>query len=282
MVRCPHLLARAPLILASVIAWGCASDSEPSGAAGAGAGGTGTGGGGSAPGVAGSAPGAGAGNLWRPAVLPEALDVAPHAAGCGVLALQALTLKRGEHGLELYASLQNSGQAAICSPALSVNLLDESEEPLAMSIGGLLVRRLFRLRRDPQTTAACLAPGDVTMAALTDFPPELTLEQVRRVEYFCNLWSFDAEPTGDLPVSDVKTVPHDGGTTYTGTLLNGLDVRLATPGVTIFPLDGAGRPIGVASARGTLEVAPGDRWSFETDSVPDAGVDFAAFPTPTL
>lgn len=226
-----------------------------------------------------SATGTGGSNVL---IAPETLEVLPHASGCGALQLKALTLRQGSQKLEMYVALENTGDRPACSPVFSANLLDASETQLGTAVGGLLVRGFFRLVSDPQTTAACVAPGDVTMAAVSDFPAELGLEDVKRVEYFCNLWHFEAVPAGSLAVKDVQAVGRDGGVAYAGTLVNGLEIPLSVPGVTIFSLNSGGRPLGVANSRGTSQVPPGSSWDFETDTVGEAGAAFAAYPTPTL
>jgi hypothetical protein len=267
------------MIAAAIVAWGCSSDSKPTSVS---AGGAGSAGSASAGGSAAGGFGAVASGSGELLVFPETLEVAPHASGCGALQLKALTLQQGPQSLELYVALENVGDVPVCSPSFSLNLLDASETQLATSVGGLLVRGFFRLKADPTTTAACVAPGDVTMAAVTDFAPGLALADVQRAEYFCNLWRFDALPAGRLDVNDVMTIRRDGGLAYSGTLVNGLEIPLSAPGVTIFPLNAEGRPLGAVNSRGTSPVPPGSSWDFETDAVSVAGVDFAAYPTPSL
>lgn len=269
---------------ASAGAGGSAQGGASGGSGGAAGAPTGNSGGGAATaGAAGTTPSgdAGAAPETNALVDPEGLDVIPHAAGCGTLQLQAVTLRQGPQNLEMYVALQNVGDSAVCSPSFSANLFNASEEQVGTSVGGLLVRGFFRLK-DSGDPAACLAPRDVTMGALTDFPPEVTLSDVVRAEYFCSLWRFEADPAGDLDVTGVKAVTSDQGVSYTGTLVNGLDIPLLVPGVSIFSIDDDGRPLGVANARGSAEVPPGTSWDFETDTLADGGVDFAAYPTPSL
>ena len=228
---------------------------------------------------------AGAGGEGLPTdadVVPESLSVVPHAAACGILKLSGLTLRRGLAGLEMYVALENEGDEWACGPAFSVNVYDASEQHVGAAVGGLLVRSLYRLKDDPETTAACAGPGDVVMGAVTDFPPELELADVSRVEYWCSMWRFDVVPAGDLPITDLEPVTRDGGTAFAGSLLNGLDVPLKIPSVSVFPLSATGRPLGMAVASGTSEVAPGASWQFETDAVDDGGDSAAAYPTPTF
>jgi hypothetical protein len=263
---------------------GASGGSATSGAGGGSVGGghAGLAGGGTDSGGGDAGSGGDAGTGPAPLVAPEGLSVVPHAAGCGSLRLQALTLRPGAEHLEMYVALKNEGDMGVCSPSFTVNLLDANGDPLVTSGGGLDVRGFFRLKDDPTTNAACLEPGGITMGGLTDFPPEVTLEAVSRVEYFCGFWRFDVVPAGDLSIQNVKTVSRDGGVVYTGQLVNGLDLPLTKPGVAVFTLDALGRPLGVSNAVGTDPLAVGDSWDFETELSAEAGVDFAAYPTPTL
>lgn len=286
------------LLAASLLVAGCSSDATPlerapaggaggrdseiGGTAGAGVGAFAGGGAGAGAGASAGGAGAGTGGGTVAEVAPAELEALPHAAGCGALTLQSLTLEQGPTNLHMFVALKNEGDTSVCSPSFSANLIDSEEQPLATDIGGLLLRRLFRLRDDPSTTAACLEPGEVTMGALVDFPPEVELEAVKRVEYYCSFWRFDVVPAGELPLEDVEAIPRDGGVAYTGALVNGLDVALTLPGVTVFPVNGTGRPLGVATASGTEPVAPGGRWDFETTTVVADGLDFVAYPTPSL
>lgn len=211
-------------------------------------------------------------------IAPEGLEVAAHPGGCGVLNLFALTLDQGRSNGELYVALKNEGTTPACSPAFSVELFDKADQSLAMRVGGLLVRRFYRLTDGSNTTAACVGPGDVTMVALTDLPAEIAIADVGRVEYWCNFWALDVTPIDGFRISDVQTVQRDAGVAYTGELANGFDVAVSGPSVAVFPVNRVGRPLGVAFGRGGLELPAGDSWAFETDTVDTPGVAHAAYP----
>lgn len=280
------------LTLGSACSSGAQEEGAPQGGAGAGSAGFpetaagappafGVGGeGGSAAGAAGAASDVGGegSTANRAAVLPEGLLVEAHASGCSALELSALTLQSGSAGLELYAALKNVGSSAACSPAFSVSLFDRDEQPLAMGVGGLLVQSFYRLNDGSETLAACAAPGDSAMIAVRDLPADVRLEDVGRVEYWCNFWMLEATPVGGLRVQDVQRVERDGGVVYTAKLKNGLDVALAEPAVSVFQLDDAGRPLGVASASAEEVVPAGGSWELETEVVAERGVTQAAFP----
>jgi hypothetical protein len=211
-------------------------------------------------------------------IAPEGLEVTPHPGGCGALNLIALTLRPGSSNGELYAALKNEGETPACSPAFSVELFDKTEQSVATGLAGLLVRRFYRLTDGSDTIAACVGPGDITMVAITDLPGDVALAEVARVEYWCNFWALDVVESGGISVKDVQPVARGGGVAYTGALANGFDVALSGPSVAVFPLNRAGRPLGMARATGALELRPGDSWNFETDTVSDAGVALAAYP----
>lgn len=189
-----------------------------------------------------------------------------------MLRVTALTLRAGA----LYVALRNEGQMLACSPAFSAQLFNEHEQALTTALGGLLVRRFYRLTDGSDTIAACVSPGDVTMVAITDLPTDIAPADVKRVEYWCNYWALAAEPLGDIAASNVRVV---SGSRFAGALVNGLTVPLSAPAVAVFPLNRAGRPLEVSFAEAAVDVAPGGSWEFETSAVSDAGVDQAAYPS---
>jgi hypothetical protein len=210
--------------------------------------------------------------------VPEGLTVTALAGGNGVLDMTALTLRQGPSSIELYAALRNDGDIPACSAAVSVELFDKAEQSLAVGIGGLLTQHFYRLTDGSGSIAACVGPGDVTMAAVTDLPSDLVIEDVEYVVYRCPYFALDVVPIDGLTVSQVKRVTRSAGTAYTGTLVNGLDVALANPSVTVFPVNRVGRPLGVATGSGTVEIPSGGSWAFETNTVPAPGVDHSAYP----
>lgn len=211
-------------------------------------------------------------------IFPERLGVSALAGKSGVFELTALTLQMGARGGELYAALRNDGDAPACSPALSVELFDRAEQSLAVGVGGLLLRRFYRLTDGSGSLAACAAPGDVSMVALTDLPADLVLADVDHVVYSLNYWNLGLAPLGDLSVTEVRSMARDGGVAYAGALVNGLDLALTKPAVAIFPVNRGGRPLGVAYGRGSDRVLPGESWHFETNVINQDGTGQAAYP----
>jgi hypothetical protein len=215
-------------------------------------------------------------------IVPEGLGVTALAGGNGVLDVVALTLREGARGPEVYAALQNTGEVPACHAAFSFELFDAAEQSLAAGIGGLLTQRFYRLTDGTGTIAACVAPGDVTMAAVTDLPADVTVEDVAHVVYRCPYFALDVVPVAGLAIERVKSVTASGGTAFTGTLVNELDVAVSDPSVSVFPVNRAGRPLGMASGRGTVELLPGASWAFETDSVDAPAVEHVAYPAGAL
>jgi hypothetical protein len=215
-------------------------------------------------------------------IVPEGLSVTALAGGNGVLDVIALTLRNGPSHTELYAALRNDGDVPACDAALSVELFDTTEQSLAAGIGGLLTQHFYRLTDGSNSIAACVGPGDVTMAALTDLPSDIAIEEVGYVIYRCPYFALDVVPIDGLTISQVKSVTGSAGTAYTGRLVNGLDVAVSNPSVTVFPVNRVGRPLGSAAGSGSVEIPPGGSWAFETNTVGTPGVDHAAYPAGAL
>lgn len=215
-------------------------------------------------------------------IVPEGLDVTALAGGNGVLDVIALTLRQGPGRAEIYVALRNHGDIPACSAAVSVELFDKNEQSLAAAIGGLLTQHFYRLTDGSGTVAACVGPGDVTMAALTDLPSDLVLEDVAHVVYRCPYFALDVVPIAGLTMHEVRRRTANTGTAYTGTLVNGLDVTVGNPSISVFPVNRVGRPLGVAISRGTVDIAPNGSWDFETGSVDAQGVTWAAYPAGAL
>lgn len=217
-----------------------------------------------------------------PSIVPEGLRVMALAGGTGVLELSALTLREGPAGAEIYAALRNVGDVPACSAAVSFELFDHSQQSLASGIGGLLTQRFYRRTDGSRAIAACIGPGDVSMAAVTDLPADLRIDDVGYVVYRCPYFALDVEPIEGLNVSQVHGVARDSGTAYTGTLENALDVAVRNPSVSVFPLSHSGRPLGLSIAQSSRVIEPGDSWKFETNTVSEPGADSAAYPAGAL
>jgi hypothetical protein len=211
-------------------------------------------------------------------VAPEGLTVTALPGGNGVLELIALTLRAGSNGTELYAALKNEGDIPACDAAFSVELFDKTQASLAAGISALFTGHFYRLGDGSGTIAACVAPGEVTMAAVTDLPSELAIDDVGYVVYRCPYFVLDVASIDGLVIRQVSRVARGDGTAYAGTLFNALDVAVVNPSVTVFPLNRVGRPLGVVTGRGTNEIPPGGSSAFETSAAQLSAADYAAYP----
>lgn len=215
-------------------------------------------------------------------IVPKSLAVSALEGGNGVLELFALTLRSGPSSTEAYAALRNTGDAPACGAAVSLELFDKAEQSVAAGISALYSKHLYRLTDGSGSIVACVAPAEVAMGAVTDLPAELVIESLGTVVYRCPYFALDVEPVDGLAISEVKSVAAGVGTAYTGTLHNGLEVTVTNPSVAVFPVNGVGRPLGVATGRGTVEIPPGGSWAFETNSVEAKGSDYVAYPAGSL
>ncbi|AGP41580.1 hypothetical protein BE04_10510 [Sorangium cellulosum] len=215
-------------------------------------------------------------------IVPEDLTVMALPGGNGVLNVIALTLRKGPTNTELYAALRNDGDTPACSAAVSVELYDRTQRSLAVGINGLLTQHFYRLTDGSGAIAACVGPGDVTMAAVTDLPADIAIEDVGYVVYRCPYFALDVVPIDGLTISQVEAVTRGAGTAYTGTFFNGLDVAVSEPSATVFSVNRVGRPLGVAIGSGTVQIPPGGSWNFETNTVDTPGPEHAAYPAAAL
>lgn len=211
-------------------------------------------------------------------IVPQGLGVIPRPGLNSAFNVIALTLRQGSGSLQLFASVRNDGTVPSCNPSFSVELHDTTDTVIAAGITGLMVPHLYKVTDVADTIAGCIAPGEVTMAAITDSSLNVALEDVVQVVYGSSYWNLDVVPTTSMLISDVQAVTQSAGVAYSGTLVNGLDVTLGNPAVEVFPVNRVGRPLGVALAGGSVQVPPCGSWPFTTNSVTDPGVGFVAFP----
>jgi hypothetical protein len=215
-------------------------------------------------------------------IVPEGLRVVALEGGSGGLELVALTLRSGPEATELYVAVRNGGATPACSAAVSVELFDGADSSLAAGIGGLLTQRFYRRTDGSDSIAACIGPGDVSMAAVLGLPPDIAIEDVKSIVYRCPYFALDVVPIEGIAIRDAKRATDGAGTTFTGTFVNGLEVAVTNPSVSVFPINRVGRPLGAATGSAALEVPPGGRWVFETGRVEAAGADFVVYPAGAL
>jgi hypothetical protein len=255
-----------------------------SGVAGSGVAGSGVAGaGGAAPDGGSDAGGSSCGpNSDDALIVPEGLAVSLETGGAGVLDLYALTLQEGPSGLELYAALKNDGDVPACDAALKVTLYDTTGQPLGDFINGLYTSHFYLYMPDASTSeiAACASPGDVTMTEIAiPASDNIALSDVGSIVYYYSYFALDAVLIDGLTVGEVNTVTTTAGTSYTGTVINDLDMMVSGPSIAVFPLNCVGRPLGIASGSDTSVVPAGGSWTFQTNLVDAPGVSYAAFPS---
>jgi len=212
-------------------------------------------------------------------IVPTGMNVTPRIGNNSVFKVIALTLRAASSGAELFAAVRNDGDILACNPSFSVELRDQDDQTLAAGISGLMERRFYRFTDGSDTIAACVAPGDVTMVAITSLSLDSPMADVRSVVYQSSYWgNLDVVAIPGVNLSDVNAVNRGDGVAYTGSLVNALDKDLSGPTVAVFPLNAVGRPLEVAYGGSSVVLAPGAAWDFETSTVGDAGEGFDAYP----
>jgi hypothetical protein len=93
---------------------------------------------------------------------------------------------------------------------------------------------------------------------------------------------FDLVPIAPLSVTDVSLIETAAGPAFAGKLINGMNLDLESPSVTLFPLNRVGRPLGVARSSSDTSISAGESWDFETDAVSDEGQELAVFPVGSI
>lgn len=195
------------------------------------------------------------------------------------LTMIAYTLRDGQEGLELYVALRNEAERPACGASISVDLYDQNELSLASSVIGVIGGAPYQVVELPGTYSACVSPGRVAMAALTDWPDDVSAGAVRYLAYRCPYFAFSVTPAGEFRLSDVTKDSTAAGDAYRGTFTNQLSITVETPQVVVFPQAKSGRPLGMVSVQGSATLAPAEQWAFETAPTTVTGDDFEIFPS---
>lgn len=239
--------------------------------------GTGAGGSGGGAGSAGVGGEAGDGRLF----VPEGLPNTPNDEVGGALTLIAFTLAKGPTRPELYAAVRNDAQTPVCEAGMTTDFFDRTDQLVTTAGVGLLSGRFYRL--DETTVLTCIDPGQIAMAAATNLPEDLVIEDLAYLKHrLPNFMLGGITPLAPLTVSDVEVATTGAGTVYRGTLTNPLEVTVSTPKVTIFPVNRVGRPLGVATSSSAADIPPGGSWSFETSAVNEPGTGYVAYPSAAI
>ena len=196
------------------------------------------------------------------------------------LVLVAFTLVPGANGPSFYAAVQNVSSTPICEAGMMLTFFDQNNQLVGTSAGVLQSGRFDQL--GDGTVIPCVDPGQIAMTGATGLPSTIVVDQLGALQHVFPAFVVDVLPFGGLTVTGVQPVANSAGTAYTGTVVNSLGSTLSNPSVTIFPVNRVGRPLGMATASATVDLAPGGTWNFQTTAVDDPGVDQAAYASGSL
>jgi len=208
---------------------------------------------------------------------PEGIELHPPPIEMPGLTLVAYTLLEGQQGLELYVALRNDSETPACGPSISVDLYDHDGQSLASSVIGVIGGSPYQVVDLPDTYSGCVPPGQVAMAALTDWPDYLTLDAVGHLAYRCPYFEIAVTAIGEFVLSNMERESTGQGDVYRGMLTNQLAITVESPEAIIFPLAASGRPLGIVSVQGSMTLAPADSWVFESPPTTVMGDDFKIF-----
>lgn len=208
---------------------------------------------------------------------PAGIELHPPPIEMPGLTMIAYTMLDGHQGLELYVALRNDSETPACGAAISVDLYDDNEQSLASSVTGVIGGSPYQVVDLPDTYSGCVPPGQVAMAALTDWPDDVFVDAVGHLAYRCPYFELAVTPAGEFHVSNAERESTALGDVYRGTLTNQLEITVYSPEVVIFPLAESGRPLGMLSVQGTMTLPPADSWVFESAPTDVRGDDFRIF-----
>jgi hypothetical protein len=179
--------------------------------------------------------------------------------------------------------VRNEGETTACDAAVTFEFFDKAEQSVAAWVGGLYSGQLYRQSDGSGAIIACIDPGELAMIGSTDLPASVVIDELGYVLYRFTYFGRDILPfevvrVDTITVSQLESISSGSGSAFRGTLENGLDVAVENPGVTIFPLNSGGRPLGMATNSGLVEIPPGGTWTFETTPVAEPGVNHAVYP----
>jgi hypothetical protein len=230
--------------------------------------------------ASGASPSSNGGTLGDDSIaLPEGLPNTLQDGEVGVaLTLIAFTLTQGDHGPELYTAVRNDGHTPACEAGITTYFIDKADR-LVATVGSVLQTAQF-YQLDTGKIIRCLDPGQIAMSGSTELPANIELSELAALKHAFPAFTIDGiVPVAALTVDAVQVVNTAAGSAYAGTLSNHLTLPATQPSIAIFPLNRAGRPLGMATASDATELLPAGTWQFQTSTVRDSGVDYAAFPS---
>jgi hypothetical protein len=193
------------------------------------------------------------------------------------LVLVAFTLVPGATGPSFYAAVQNVLSTPLCEPGMMLAFYDQSNQLVGSVASVLETGHFYELTDGSGAIIPCIAPGQIAMTGATGLPATVVIDQLGSVVHLFPSFNVDVVPAGDLAVSGLQAVATAGGTGYTGTVTNQVGMSASSASVAVFPVNRVGRPLGMATASATADLAAGNTWTFETSAVDDPGVGQVAF-----
>jgi hypothetical protein len=210
--------------------------------------------------------------------VPEGLPNTELEGQEGGLTLVAFTLQEGVEGLELYAAVKNEDATPACEIGMTTDFYDRGEQFVTTAGSVVSSGRFYRIDDGSGVVLSCLPPGQVGMTAVTKLPPEVVLSELGHLKHAFPAFAVSGlVPLDGVSVGKLTPVRTPSGSAYRGILTNGLAQTLSSPTVAVFPVNGVGRPLGVARSSATTELSPAGTWTFETSSVDEVGAGYAAF-----
>ena len=196
------------------------------------------------------------------------------------LVLIAFTLVPGATGPSFYAAVQNVWPTPLCEPGMMIAFYDRGGQLMGTAASVLQTGRFYQVNDGSGAIIPCVDPGQIAMTGETDLPDTIAIEELGSLQHLFPTFNLDVTPVGGLTVTGVEAAAGGQGPAYAGTARQRprLDA-LSGASVAIFPVNRVGRPLGMATASATADLAPGETWTFQTDAVDDPGVDQVAYAT---
>jgi hypothetical protein len=198
------------------------------------------------------------------------------------LELVAFTLLPGANGPSFYAAVQNVGSTPLCEAGMMITFYDTSGQLVGTAASVLQSGRFYQVTDGSGAIIPCVDPGQIAMTGEMGLPDTIALDQLGSLQHLFPSFNVGVTPVGGLTVTGVETVASGQGIAYTGTVVNDLGSTLSGPSVAVFPVNRVGRPLGMATASTTNDLAPGGTWTFQTDAIDDPGVGQVAYATGTV
>jgi hypothetical protein len=191
------------------------------------------------------------------------------------LVLVAFTLVPGAAGPSFFAAVQNVLATPLCEAGMMISFYDQNDQLVGSAASVLQSGRFYQVTDG--TVIPCVDPGQIAMTGETGLPDTIVIDQLGSLVHLFPSFNVDVVPAGGLTVSGIASAMGDGGTGYAGNVVNEIGSTLSNPSVAIFPVNRAGRPLGMATATTTTDLPAGGSWAFQTTAVDDSGVGEVAF-----